>query len=164
MVWPGNYPLTVGIAPCKFVSAPHSNIPAKKDVASFSAAGPSGNGGSGRPYPGKPTKVLNEREFHDRFYLSNDVSIQLVDGDPMSTEKVGHNTIYFTNEQFNVGLHFPLPSFFKEFLHYTQIPLAYIHPNIVQVLIGCSMLNMLFNLDLSLLEVLFVYTLNKGKK
>ena len=29
---------------------------------------------------------------------------------------------------------------------------------------GCNILNMLFNLDLSLLEVLFVYTLKKGKK
>ena len=28
---------------------------------------------------------------------------------------------------------------------------------------GCSILNMLFNLDLSLLEVLFVYTIKKGK-
>ena len=29
---------------------------------------------------------------------------------------------------------------------------------------GCSILNMLFNLDLSLLEVLFVYTVKKGEK
>ena len=82
----------------------------------------------------------------------------------MSTEKAGHNAIYFTKEQFNVGLRFPFPSIFKQFLHYTQIPPAYIHPNIVRVLMGCSILNMLFNLDLFLLEVLFVYTLKKGKK
>ena len=29
---------------------------------------------------------------------------------------------------------------------------------------GCNILNMLFNLDFSLLEVLFVYTIKKGKK
>ena len=29
---------------------------------------------------------------------------------------------------------------------------------------GCSILNMLFNLDISLLEVLFVYIIKKGKK
>ena len=81
----------------------------------------------------------------------------------MSTEKVAHNAIYFTNEQFNAGLRFPLPSLFKEFLHYTQIPPAYIHPNIMRVLMGCSIRNMLFNLDLFLLEVLFVYTIKKGK-
>ena len=82
----------------------------------------------------------------------------------MSTEKAEHNTIYFTKEPFNVWLRFPLPSLLKQFLHYTQIPLAYIHPNIIRVLMGCSILNMLFQLDLSLLEVLFIYTLKKGKK
>ncbi|RVX18546.1 hypothetical protein CK203_006550 [Vitis vinifera] len=61
----GNCPLTVGIAPCKFVSAPRSNMPAKKDTTSPSAAKPSGKGGRTvtgprRPYPGKPTELLNE--------------------------------------------------------------------------------------------------------
>lgn len=81
----------------------------------------------------------------------------------MPTENVGHHAIYFTNEQFNARLHFPLPYLFKQFLHYTQIPPTYIHPNIVWVLIGCSILNMLFHLDLSLLELLFIYTLKKDK-
>ena len=108
--------------------------------------------------------MLNEQEFHDYFYLPNGVSVQLVDGNPMSIEKVGHNAIYFTKEQFNAELHFPLLSLFKEFIHYTQIPPAYIHPNIMWVLMGCSILNMLFNLDLSLLEVHFFYTIKKGKK
>ncbi|RVW97709.1 hypothetical protein CK203_028091 [Vitis vinifera] len=147
----GNYPLTVGIALCRFVSAPRSNMPAKKDV-SFSVVGPSGKGGFGHPYQGKPTKAFNEWEFHNRFCLPNDVSVQLVEGDSMSTEKVGHNSIYFTKEQFNAGLRFHFLSLFKQFLHYTQIPSAFIHPNIVRVLIGCSILNMLFNLDLSLLK------------
>ena len=123
---------------------------AKKYVASFSTARPSGKGGSCCLYSRKPTEVLNEWEFRDHFCLLNSVSIQLVDGNPMSTEKVMHNTIYFTKEQFNAGLRFPLLSLFKEFLHYTQIPPAYIHPNIVRVLIGCSILNILFNLAASL--------------
>ena len=79
----------------------------------------------------------------------------------MPTEKVGYNVIYFTKEQFNAGLHFPIPSLFKQFLYYTQIPPAYIHPNIVWVLMGCNILNMLFHLDLSLLEVVFTYTIKK---
>ena len=137
---------------------------AKKDVASSSAARPSGKGRSRQPCSGKPIDKLNKREFCKRFYFPNDISIQLVDGNLMSTEKAAHNAIYFTKEQLNARLHFPLPSFFKEFLHYTQIPPTYIHPNIVRVLMGCNILNMLFNLDLSLLEVLFVYTIKKGKK
>ena len=141
----------------------------KKDTASPSTAGPSEKGGrtatgSRRPYSGKPTELLNEREFHDRFCLLNNISVQLVDEDLMPTEKVGHNAIYFTKEEFNAGLRFPLTSLFKQFLHYTQIPPAYIHPNIVRVLMRCNILNMLFHLDLSLLEVLFIYTSKNGKK
>ena len=82
----------------------------------------------------------------------------------MTIEKAANKAIYFSKEQFNVGLRFPLLSLFKEFLHYTQIPPAYVHPNIVRVLMGCSILNMQFNLDLSMLEVLFSYTIKKGKK
>ena len=138
-------------------------MPTKKDVASSSAAGPSGKSVSGQTYSGKPTDKLNEREFCERFCISNDVSIQLVDENAMSIEKAVNHVVYFSKEQFNAGLQFPLPSFFKEFIHFTQISPAYVHPNIVRVLMGCSILNMLFNLDLSLLEVLFVYTIKKGK-
>ena len=60
---------------------------AKKDVLSSNGAGTSGKGGFRRPYPRKPTEVLNEREFHDHFYFLNGVSIQLVDGDAMSTAR-----------------------------------------------------------------------------
>ena len=62
-----------------------------------------------------------------------------------------------------MGLRSPLPSLFKQFLHYTKIPPALIHPNVVRVLMGCSVLDMLFSLDLSLLEVLFVYSIKKAK-
>lgn len=62
-----------------------------------------------------------------------------------------------------MGLRIPLPSLLKQFLQYTQIPFAFIHPNIVRVLMGCNILDMLFCLDLSLLEVIFVYTIKKGK-
>lgn len=81
----------------------------------------------------------------------------------MSTEKAENNAMYFTKEQFNAGLRFPILSIFKQFLHYTKIPLAFLHPNVVQVLMGCSILNILFHLDLFLLEVLFVYTMKNGK-
>ena len=133
-------------------------MPMKKYVASSNAVGPIGKSASEQSYSGKPTNKRNEREFRERFCFPNGISIQLVDGDAMNTKKAAHNAIYFSKEQFNAGLHFPLPSLFKEFLHYTQIPPAYIHPNIIWVLMGCNILNMLFNLDLSLLEVLFVYT------
>ena len=71
---------------------------------------------------------------------------------------------YFSNEQFNAGLCLPLPSLFKKFLHFTQISSTFLHPNVVWVLMGCSVLDMLYQLDLSLLEVLFVYTVKMSRK
>ncbi|RVX19740.1 hypothetical protein CK203_005061 [Vitis vinifera] len=55
----------------------------------------------------KSTDNLSVKEFEDRFCIPN-------------------------SEQFNAGLRFPLPALFKEFLHFTQIPPAFIHPNIVR--------------------------------
>ena len=136
---------------------------AKKYVASSSAAGQSGKDALGVVYAEKSVDKLNMRQFCECFCIPNDVSFQLVDGEAVSTKESTDNAIYFTKEQFNAGLRFPLPSLFKEFLHFTQIPPAYIHPNIVRVLMGCSILSMLFNLDLSLLEVLFIYSIKKGR-
>ena len=107
---------------------------------------------------------LNVREFYEHFCIPNGVSVHLVDGEAVSTEKSVDNAIYFTTkEQFNAGLRFPLPLLFKEFLHVTLIRPAYIHPNMVRVLMGCSVLSVLFDLDLSLLEVLFIYSIKKRK-
>ena len=113
---------------------------AKKDAASSSAAGQSDKDASEEVHAEKSVDKLNVREFYERFCIPNGLSVQLVDGKAVSTEKSADNAIYFTKEQFNVGLLFPLPSLFKEFLHFTQIPPTYIHPNIVWVLMGCTFL------------------------
>ncbi|RVW71042.1 hypothetical protein CK203_057827 [Vitis vinifera] len=47
-------------------------------------------------------------------------------------EKAEGRAITFSKEQFNAGLRFPLPALFKEFLHFSQIPPAFIHPNIIR--------------------------------
>ena len=99
-------------------------------------------------YAEKSVDKLSVKEFHERFCIPNGVSVELTNGEVVSTEKGEDHTICFSKEQFNAGLRFPLPSLFKEFLHFTQIPPAYIHPNMVRVLMGCSILSMLFNLDL----------------
>ena len=72
--------------------------------------------------------------------------------------------IYFTKEQIAAGLHLPIFSLVKQFLHFSRIPLAFIHPNIIRILMGCSVLDTLYQLDLSLLEVLFVYTTKMSVK
>ena len=40
------------------------------------------------------------------------------------------NVIYFTREQFVVGLRFPIPSLVKQFMHFTRAPPALIHSNV----------------------------------
>ena len=121
------------------------------------------SGPSGTAHAEKSMEKLSVKEFRERFCIPNGVSVELTDGEAVSTETGDDHAIYFSKEQFNVGLRFPLPSLFKEFLHFTQISPTYIHPNMVRVLMGCSILSLLFNLDLSLLEVLFIYFIKKVK-
>ncbi|KAL6319632.1 hypothetical protein AAG906_020709 [Vitis piasezkii] len=81
----------------------------------------------------KATDKLNVKEFRDRFCIPNGVIVELLDGEELvPTEKAEGNTIIFSKEQFNAGLRLPLPALFKEFLHFSQIPPAFIHPNIVR--------------------------------
>ena len=136
---------------------------ANKEATSSSSSGQSGKNASRDVHAEKSVDKLNVREFREHFCIPNGVFVELTDGEVVTIEKSEDNAIFFTKEQFNVGLRFPLPSLFKEFLHFTQIPPAYIHPNMVQVLMGCNVLSVLFDLDLSLLEVLFVYSIKKGK-
>ena len=145
------------------VSTLLSRMSANKEATSSSSSEQSGKVVSGDIHTEKSVDKLNVREFRECFCIPNGVSVQLMDGEAVSTEKTEDNAIFFTKEQFNAGLRFPLPSLFKEFLQFTQIPPAYIHPNMVRVLMGCSILSMLYNLDLSLLEVLFIYSIKKGK-
>ena len=72
------------------------------------------------------------------------------------------NVIYFTWEQFVAGLRFPIPSSVKQFLYFTMAPPALIHPNVFRILMGYSVLNFLYQLDISLVDIFFIYTLNLG--
>lgn len=130
----------------------------KKDTV---ATGAAGQGGSSKQV--KHTELLSEGEFRERFGIPNGVSVQLLEGGDVPTNKSEDNSICFTKEQFNAGLRLPLSSLFKQFLHYTRIPQTLIHPNVVRVLMDCSILDMLFSLNLSLLEILFVYSIKKAK-
>ena len=70
---------------------------------------------------------------------------------------------FFTREQLEVGLRFPVLALVKQFLHFTQAPPALIHLNTIRILTGCSMLNFLYQLDLSLVEICFIYALKVGQ-
>lgn len=87
-------------------------------IASTSAAGKGEKGGWTREgidsdHSKKPIELLSKREFRKRFRVPNGISIRLMDGSPMPTEKESFNVVTFSKDKFNVGLRFPLPSFFK---------------------------------------------------
>ena len=139
------------------------------DVASTSAVGKGKKGvrprkGVGRADVEKSIELLTKHEFKERFHISYGVAIHLMGVGPIPNEKELFNTTVFSKEQFNVGLRFSLPSLFKEFLRFTNILLAFLHLNAVRVLMGCSILNMLYHLDLSSLGVLFIYTIKMSTK
>ena len=43
-----------------------------------------------------------------------------------------------------------------------EAPPALIHPNFFRILMGCSVLNIFYQLDISLVEIFFIYTLKLG--
>ena len=67
--------------------------------------------------------------------------------------------LFFIREQLVAGLRFPVPALVKQFLNFTRAPPTLVHPNIICILIRCSVLNFLYQLDLSLVEIFFAYSL-----
>ena len=86
--------------------------------------------------------------------VPNDISLRLVDRPNESTLSIEHSVVFFTREHLATGLIFPVPTMVKQFLHFTRAPPALIHPNVIHILIGCCVLNNLYQLDLALVELL----------
>ena len=91
--------------------------------------------------------------------IPDDIDVILSDGSFQNTVGEDDNAVYFTKEKLTVELSFPVSALVKQFLHFTRAPLALVHPNVIRILIGCYVLNLLYRLDLSLVEVCFSYTL-----
>ena len=89
----------------------------------------------------------------------DNINLKLMEKPDESTLGGEHNTVFFTWKHLAVGLHFPVLALVKQFLHFTRAPLALIHPYTIQILTGCSVLDLLYQLDLSLVEIFFVYSL-----
>ena len=102
---------------------------------------------------------LSMEELRAYCEIPNDIEVMLFDGPAQNTVGEKDNVVFFTQEQLEAGLRFPVSSLVKKFLHFTRAPLALVHPNVVRILTGCCVLNLLYQLDLSLVEVCFAYTL-----
>ena len=93
----------------------------------------------------------------------DNIDLKLVDGPDESTLSGEHNGVFFTREHLAVGLRFPVSAIVKQILHFTQAPSALVHPNVIRILIGCCVLNHLYQLDLSLVELCIIYFLRVGQ-
>ena len=98
-------------------------------------------------------------ELRSYCQIHGNIDIEFSDGLTESTIGERDGAVYFTREQLAARLRFPISSLIKQFLHLSRPPPALIHPNVIRILTGCSVLNLLFQLDISLVEVFFIYTL-----
>ena len=73
-----------------------------------------------------------------------------------------HNGVFFTREHLAAGLLFPVSAIVKQFLHFTRAPPTLVHPNMIRILIGSCVLNHSYQLDLSLVKILIIYSLSIG--
>ena len=95
--------------------------------------------------------------------VPDNIDLRLMERTDESTMGGEHNGVFFTREHLAAGLRFPVPTLVKQFLHFTRAPSALIHPNVIRILIGCCVLNHLYQLDLSLFELCIIYFLKIGQ-
>ena len=98
-------------------------------------------------------------ELRSYCQIPNNINLELSDGPTVSTAGEADSSVYFTREQFAARLCFLMSSLVKQFLHVSRAPPALIHLNTIQILMGCSVLNLLYWLDILLVEICFAYTL-----
>ena len=96
------------------------------------------------------------------YEVPDNIDLRLMERTDESTLGGEHNGVFFTREHLAAGLRFPVPAIVKQFLHFTRAPPALIHPNMIRILIGCCVLNHLYHLDLTLVELFIIYFLNIG--
>lgn len=109
---------------------------------------------------------MQEIDFRQTYLIPEDVGVRF----PRNIDDVQDNShlweksniIFWPRQHFDVGLCLPLPSLVHQFLYYTQIHLVHVHSNIIGILMGVSVLNFQYNLDLGLEEVFFIYALKSN--
>ena len=102
---------------------------------------------------------LSMGELKAYYEIPDDINVMLLEGPTENTKGAKYKAVFFTLEQLRVDLCFPVSSLIKQFLHFTRAPPALVHPNVIRILTGCCVLNLLYQLDLSLMEICFAYTL-----
>ena len=113
----------------------------------------------GMPSTSSIISSLSMEELRAYCHIPNDIDVVLSEGSVENTMGYEYNVVFFTREQLAARLRFPVSSLLKQFLYFTIAPPALIHPNVIRILTRCCVLNFLYQLDLSLVQVCFSYTL-----
>ena len=101
---------------------------------------------------------MSMEELRSLCWVLDDISLEFSDESARSTIRQVDNVVYFTWEQFAAGRRFLVSSLVKQFLHVTRASPVLVHPNVFRILMGCSVLNFLYQLDIWLAEICFVYS------
>ena len=121
---------------------------------------------SGRPGATPSTSSviasLTMEELKEYCEVPDNIDFRLMERADESMLGGEHNGVFFTREHLAAGLRFPMPAIVKQFLHFTRAPPTLIHPNVICILIGNCLLNHLYQLDLSLVEIFIIYFLSVG--
>ena len=120
--------------------------------------------GSSRESPTASSLVssMSMEELRCFCWVPDGISLELSDEPARSIVGEADNAVYFTWEKFAAGLRFPVSSLVKQFLHAARAPPALVHPNVFRILMGYSVLNFLYQLDISLAKICFVSMLKLG--
>ena len=106
---------------------------------------------------------LTMEELKSYCEVPDNIDLKLMDRADESTLDGEHNDVFFTREHLAVGIRFPVPAIVKQFLHFTRAPPTLVYPNVICILISCCVLNHLYQLDLSLVELCIIYFLRIGQ-
>ena len=102
---------------------------------------------------------LTVEELRSYCEVPENIDLKLMDEPDESTLGGEHKVMFFTCDQLATRLRFPVLTLVKQFFQFTRAPPALVHPNVIRILIRCSVLNFLYQLDLSLVEICFAYSL-----
>ena len=117
--------------------------------------------GLGRDTPSTSSIIssLSMEELRSYCQIPDNIDIELPDDLAELTFGEGDGAVYFIREQLAAGLRIPVSFLVKKFLHFSRVSPALIHLNVIRILVGCSVLNLLYQLDISLVDFFFIYTL-----
>ena len=135
------------------------NMARGQEETSTSQAGRRRGPGRDTPSASSIISSLSMEESRSYCHIPDNIDFEFPDDPAESIIDMEDGVVYFTREQLAAGLRFPVSSLIKQFLHLFGAPPALVHPNIIRILTGCSVLNLLCQLDISLMEVFFIYTL-----